>query len=128
QKETARMQAKTAQQTEDRMGRKVLLAHGEQGDVPVYEFPQPGTGTGPAGTSPAGTPGTGLIPGTERPRTGEENLAAARLQQGAMSNRRCAQIEAAIAAFGTDPSQDPTRDATGVFLGDPEGKTVGVGI
>jgi len=75
-----------------------------------------------------GTPGTGPIPGTERPRTGEENLAAARLHQAAVSNGRLAGIEAEIAGFGTDPSKDPTRDATGVLLGDPEGKTVGVGI
>jgi hypothetical protein len=125
---TLRMQAQTQQQTEDRMGRKVLVVPGEQGGVPIYEFPQPGTGTGPAGTSPAGTPGTGPIPGTERPRTGEENLAAARLHQAAVSNGRLAQIEAEIAAFGTDPSTDPTRDSGGVLLGDPTGKLVGVGI
>jgi len=125
---TLRLQAKTSQQTEDRMGRKVIVVAGEQGGVPIYEFAQPGTGTGPAGPSPVGTPGTGPIPGTERPRTGEENLAAARLHQAAVSNGRLAGIEAEIAGFGTDPSKDPTRDATGVLLGDPEGKTVGVGI
>ena len=121
--ETLRMQAKTQQQTEDRMGRKVLLAHGEQGDVPIYEFAQPGAGNGPAGT-----PGTGPIPGTERPRTGEENLAAARLHQAAVSNGRLAGIEAEIAGFGTDPSKDPTRNVAGVYMGDPTGKLVGVGI
>jgi hypothetical protein len=125
---TLRMQAKTAQQTEDRQGRKVIVVPGEQGGVPIYEYPQPGTGTGPAGTSPAGTPGTGPIPGTERPRSGEENLAAARLHQAAVSNGRLALIEAEIAGFGTDPSQDPTRNSAGVYMGDPTGKLVGVGI
>jgi len=121
--ETERMQAKTAQQTEERMGRKVLLAHGEQGDVPIYEFAQPGTGTGPAGT-----PGTGPIPGTERPRTPEETKAAARFQMAARSNARLASLEAEMAGLGTDPSKDPTRDLGGVYRGDPAGKLVGVGI
>jgi hypothetical protein len=115
-----RLQAKTAQQTEDRMGRKVIVVPGEQGGVPLYEFPQPGTGTGPAGTGP--------IPGTERPRTGEETLAAARLHQAAVSNGRLAGIEAEIAGFGTDPSTDPSRTITGEYMGDPTGKLVGVGI
>jgi len=125
---TLRLQAKTAQQTEDRMGRKVIVVAGEQGGVPIYEFAPPGTGTGPAGTSPVGTPGSGPIPGTERPRTGEETLAAARLHQAAVSNGRLAGIEAEIAGFGTDPSTDPPRNITGEYMGDPTGKLVGVGI
>ena len=58
------------------------------------------------------------IPGTGAKWTPGEAEAAARFQHAARSNARLAVIESEIAALGTDPSTDPTRDAQGVFTSD----------
>jgi hypothetical protein len=94
-----------------------LVVKGFPRDILVPRFPGRSPGPGPAGSGTQ-TP----IPGTEPPMTGEETKAAANLTLAAQSNARLAGIEANIAAHGTDPSLDPTRDITGVYLPDPTGK------
>jgi hypothetical protein len=119
--ESQRISAETGQQTVQLHGREYIPIQTEDGYklVPKYAPAGGGGGTGAGGTG--SVPPVVDVPDSGRPRTAEETKAAARFDQAAKSNARLALLEAEIASLGTDPSQDPPRNAKGE-LGPGKGK------